>query len=84
MTLLSYNRVGQGPPLVLQHGYFGAAEMWQAQVEYFKSSFDVITPNLAGFGESADLVAPESIPECAQQVFDLLRHRTRGRTTRSL
>ncbi len=72
MALLSYTRIGQGLPLVLQHGYFGGAEMWQTQIDYFKSRFDVIAPNLAGFGDSARLIAPESIPECAQQVFDLL------------
>ena len=72
MALLSYTRDGQGFPLVLQHGYFGGAEMWQAQISYFKSRFDVIAPNLAGFGDSADLIAPDSIEECAQQVFDLL------------
>lgn len=72
MALLSYTREGQGFPLVLQHGYFGGVEMWQAQIDYFKSRYDVIVPDLAGFGDSATLVAPESIPECAKQVFDLL------------
>ena len=72
MTLLSYTRVGQGFPLVLQHGYFGGAEMWQAQIDHFKSRYDVIAPNLAGFGDSSELVAPDSIAESAQQVFDLL------------
>ena len=71
-ALLKYTRNGQGYPLILQHGYFGGADMWQAQIDHFKSRYDVIAPNLAGFGDSSELVAPESIPESAQQIFDLL------------
>ncbi len=72
MPLLNYTRAGEGFPLVLQHGYFGGASMWGEQMDYFKFQFDVIAPNLAGFGDSAALQAPDSIPDCAQQVFDLL------------
>lgn len=71
-ALLKFTRNGQGYPLILQHGYLGGAQMWQAQIDYFKSRYDVIAPNLAGFGDSSELVAPESIPESAQQIFDLL------------
>ena len=71
-ALLKYTRNGQGYPLILQHGYLGGAKMWQAQIDHFKSGYDVIAPNLAGFGDSSELIAPESIPESAQQVFDLL------------
>ncbi len=72
MALLKYSRDGEGYPLILQHGYFGSSEMWRHQIDYFKSQFDVIAPDLAGFGQSAELEAPGSIPQCAQQVFDLL------------
>ena len=72
MSLLKYKRAGRGYPLVLQHGYFGATPMWQEQIKFFKDKFDVITADLAGFGESADLQAPESIEQCAHKLFDLL------------
>lgn len=72
--LLQYTRRGKGFPLVMQHGYFGSSDLWHAQIEYFAEYYDVITPDLAGFGKSANLVAPESIPECSARVFDLLDH----------
>lgn len=72
MALLKYTRAGKGFPLVLQHGYFGSSKMWRLQIDYFKDRYDVIAPDLAGFGLSAELEAPDSIPDCAQKVFDLL------------
>ncbi len=69
---LNYTRKGSGTPLVMQHGYFGSSELWQAQIDYFANYFDVVAPDLAGFGQSAKLQAPDSIPACAQSLFDLL------------
>lgn len=70
--LLNYRRNGSGYPLVMQHGYFGSGELWQAQIDYFSDFYDVITPDLAGFGRSAALRAPDSIPECAAMLLELL------------
>jgi pimeloyl-ACP methyl ester carboxylesterase len=58
----------------MQHGYLGSHELWRAQIDYFSEFFDVITPDLAGFGLSNQLQAPESISECATNVFNLLDH----------
>ncbi len=69
---LSYSREGRGDPLVLVHGYLGGAEMWRGQIDYFKDRYDVIAPNLAGFGESAALTAPDSIEAHARLILDLL------------
>jgi len=57
---------------VLQHGYFGSSTMWHHQTDYFKQQYDVIAPDLAGFGKSGDLQCPESIAGCAQNNFELL------------
>lgn len=69
---LSYTRAGSGPPLVLVHGYLGGAAMWQAQVAAFSDRYDVICPDLAGFGGSAHLVAPATIEGHARAVLSLL------------
>jgi pimeloyl-ACP methyl ester carboxylesterase len=71
-ALLNYSRSGSGYPLVMQHGYFGSSELWRAQIDYFADFYDVITPDLAGFGASAALQAPDTIPECANRIFELL------------
>ncbi len=72
MTQLNHTREGRGFPLVLVHGYLGGAAMWREQIDFFKSHFDVIAPDLAGFGASAAFEAPDTIDGCARQVLALL------------
>lgn len=69
---LSFLRAGKGPALVLVHGYLGASAIWTQQMAHFSLSYDVICPDLAGFGASAHLTAPDSIEGHAQTVLDLL------------
>lgn len=72
MSNLSFKRCGSGPALVLVHGYLGASAVWEEQIARFTSTHDVICPDLAGFGESAHLTAPDRIEGHAQSVLDLL------------
>lgn len=72
MHHLSFSRQGTGRALILVHGYLGASAMWADQMAYFSPARDVICPDLAGFGESAALTAPESIAGHASDVLDLL------------
>lgn len=72
MTRLSFSRTGTGPALVFVHGYLGASGVWADQMAQFGSFRDVICPDLAGFGASARLHAPDTITGHAQQVLDLL------------
>lgn len=64
-------RAGERPALVLVHGYFGSAEMWRDQVRRFGEDFDVIAPDLAGFGDHAHEIAPDTMEG---HVGDILRH----------
>lgn len=52
----SYLRGGSGPPLLLLHGIPGSAFTWEAAASRLTGDFDVVVPDLLGFGESA---APE-------------------------
>jgi pimeloyl-ACP methyl ester carboxylesterase len=58
--------------LVFVHGYLAGSAIWAGQIAHFSQNHDVICPDLAGFGESAALTAPDSIPGHAQLVLDLL------------
>ena len=73
MKHLSFKKIGKGKPLVLVHGYLGGQNMWKFQ-EDLQDNFELIMPSLAGYGESAGLVAPSTIRENAHQVFELLDH----------
>lgn len=72
MRTLSFKRNGKGPPLVLVHGFLGGSDMWRGQLNAFAVSYDVICPDLAGFGASAAMIAPETIEDHAISVLDLL------------
>lgn len=73
MKNLSYKKIGKGKPLVLVHGYLGGQNMWKFQEE-LKHDYELIMPSLAGYGESSHLIAPSTIRENAEQVFELLNH----------
>ena len=69
---LAITRAGKGHPIVLVHGYFGGAGHWTDQIAHFSERYDVIAINLAGFGDSAHLEAPESIKGHADLVWQTL------------
>ena len=74
MKHLSYSKIGKGFPIVLIHGFLGGPSMWQFQIDDLKHNYEVITPCLAGYSESALLKAPNSIYENAKLVIELLNH----------
>lgn len=51
---LSILRGGSGPALLLLHGIPGSAFSWEAVGERLTDRFDVIAPDLAGFGSSEE------------------------------
>ncbi|WP_174803296.1 alpha/beta fold hydrolase [Martelella limonii] len=63
---------GDGAPLVLVHGYLGGAGMWEGQFSALSGHFHCIAPNLAGFGASGHIEAPESIEGHARMVLETL------------
>lgn len=72
MDTLPFIRKGSGPAFVLVHGYLGGAAQWAQEMERFSGSFDVIAPNLPGFGSAADLDGCTSVEGMADAVLDLL------------
>lgn len=51
---------GDGPPLLLVHGFPLDHTMWRGQIDHFAASHRVIAPDLRGFGSSAP-VAPDGV-----------------------
>jgi pimeloyl-ACP methyl ester carboxylesterase len=49
---IHYGDDGRGPAILLCHGYSATSQMWQGQVDEFRSDFRVITWDLRGHGQS--------------------------------
>jgi pimeloyl-ACP methyl ester carboxylesterase len=49
---LVYDRRGSGPPLVLLHGIGHRRQIWDPIADELAQRYEVITPDLSGFGES--------------------------------
>jgi len=49
---IAYERYGSGIPLVLVHGYPLDHTIWNPVIPLLESSFDLILPDLRGFGQS--------------------------------
>ena len=71
---LAYQRHGQGTPLVLIHGYPLDHSIWNEVVPLLENDFDVILPDLRGFGESSTVTTPYTIKDMASDLATLLDH----------
>src|SRR5262252_3340978 len=49
---LHYLTAGQGPALILLHGYTQTSRMWRPLIYKLKDKFNVIAPDLPGIGDS--------------------------------
>lgn len=57
---IAYERVGEGPPVVLLHGYVGdGPTTWRHQLDSFADEFTVVAWDAPGAGRSSD--PPESL-----------------------
>lgn len=67
-----YRRAGSGTPLVLVHGFLGGSQQWLPEIAVLSPLFDVIAPDLPGFGAACDAAGCASIEEMADSVIALL------------
>ncbi len=70
--VLSFEEKGTGPVLVLIHGLFITHEMFDTVLPAFAQRHRVILPDLRGYGGSAGLGPPYTIPQLAKDVVELL------------
>jgi pimeloyl-ACP methyl ester carboxylesterase len=69
---LPLRRAGRGEPLVLVHGFLGGSAQWTAEIASLSRHFDVIAPDLAGYGDACDRAAPSEIAVHARAVLATL------------
>jgi len=69
---LAYERHGKGMPLVLLHGYPLDHHLWDEVVPLLDTTFDLIIPDLRGFGESTTLDIPYTMDDFASDIAGLL------------
>ena len=71
---LAYDRRGTGAPLMLLHGYPLDHHLWDAVEPLLTDTFDLILPDLRGFGESTTVDTPYTMDDYASDVAGLLDH----------
>lgn len=69
---LAYTRRGKGTPLVLLHGYPLDHHLWEEVAPLLEDTFDLILPDLRGFGESTTVGSPYTMDDYASDVAGLL------------
>ncbi len=72
---MAYLDVGQGPPLILIHGFGGSMWQWEYQYSVLAHTHRVIIPDLLGSGLSdkpEDTYTPETLVEFFRQFMDSL------------
>jgi len=77
MPGVDYERTGAGDPLLLVHGLGGDRSTWTPVTDSLSAGFDVIAPDLPGFGASAPLPddeppTPRALAEALAELLDEL------------
>ena len=69
-----YARRGDGPALLLLHGFTGSSESWGVQIETFAQKMDVIAVDLLGHGrtESPQMQARYAAENAVKDIFAIL------------
>lgn len=71
---LAYTRRGQGMPLALVHGYPLDHSIWNEVAPLLEDRFDLILPDLRGFGESQSVDTIYGVADLAADILGLLDH----------
>ncbi|MCS5635552.1 MAG: alpha/beta fold hydrolase [Myxococcota bacterium] len=75
-TRIHYEARGEGPPLLLTHGYAATSRMWQTQLESLSKNRKVIAWDIRGHGRSVCPADPAaySLEACMGDMIALLDH----------
>jgi pimeloyl-ACP methyl ester carboxylesterase len=70
---ISFSRHGSGPPILLLHAGGLSRRVWDPVVEILAERYDVLVPDLPGFGQSLPLAATPNIANFTGAVASWLR-----------
>lgn len=71
---LAYDRRGNGTPMLLLHGFPLDHNLWDEVVPLLENQFDLILPDLRGFGKSSTVDSFYSMEDYASDIAALLDH----------
>ena len=71
---LAYTRRGKGTPLVLIHGFPLDHTSWDEVASLLEDQFDIIMPDLRGFGQSTTVETPYTMSNMADDLAGLFDH----------
>jgi 3-oxoadipate enol-lactonase len=71
---LAYDRAGQGAPLILIHGFPLNRSIWEDVKPLLTSTFDLLLPDLRGFGDSVSSAPAWTMADLAADIASLLDH----------
>lgn len=63
---------GEGEPLLFIHGFPLDHRMWRAQTNFFSRNYQVLAPDLPGYGQSSPLRGPFSLQDTASTLIAVL------------
>jgi pimeloyl-ACP methyl ester carboxylesterase len=69
---LHYRVGGDGPPLLLLHGFTGAGAWWDPYLEHLAENYTTIVPDLPGHGRSEVGPNPYRFDEVAADIYALM------------
>lgn len=73
-TTLAYERVGEGPPVLMIQGTGCVGEGWRPQVDGLKDAFECVSFDNRGIGESAPLSGPVTLEQMTADALGLMDH----------
>lgn len=65
---INVKRMGSGPTLMLIHGFPLSSGMWKNQIEELANKFEIVAPDLRGFGKSSHLVEGWQVEDFADDL----------------
>lgn len=70
---INYRKIGEGEPLLILHGWGGSSSSWIKIQNLLAQNYQVIVPDLPGFGKSTPPQQPWGIEDYCNFVLDLIQ-----------